>query len=167
MKWVTRAHIHIDRAACPWLIKRFIDTEAEFFFVAKEHVLETAKTEKATPFDIPGIELSHDDDSCTFVSFLNKYNLSEPALWKLGDLINIAQRGDFKSHPFASCLDAISQGYSLLFPDDLENIEQQFGLYDALYNFFRMNSTKDAKNISMKKKTDTNLLFSFPHETIK
>lgn len=163
MNWVTRAHVHIDRVACPWLIKRFIDTDAEFFFVAKEHVEEIVKREKAIPFDVPNVELGHHDNSCSFIAFLIKYNLNEPALQKMGALINAADTSDHKSHPFASCLDAIAQGYSLMFPDDLENIEQQFDLYDALYNYFRLKTNQEPKHIGQKKKTDPVQLFSFPH----
>lgn len=165
MKWVTRAHVHIDRVACPWLIKRFIDTDAEFIFVAKEHVEEVAKREKAIPFDVPEAELGHHNNSCSFIAFLDKYTLNEPALLKMGDLVNAADTSDFKSHPFASSLDAIAQGYSLMFPDDLENIEQQFALYDALYNFFRLKTNQDTKTTTQKKKVDPVQLFSFPHGT--
>jgi len=164
MKWITRAHVKIDRVACPWLIKRFIDTDAEFFFVAKEHVLEIAKTEKAIPFDVPGVELGHIDDSCSFIAFLNHYNLTDPALLKLGELVNAADLGELKTHPFASCLTAISEGYSLLFPDDLENIEEQVGLYDALYNYFKIHSKEETKSVSPRKNKDTTLLFSYPHD---
>ena len=165
MKWVTRAHVDIDRVACPWLIKRFIDTEAEFYFVAKEHVNETVREEDAIPFDSPGVPLGHHENHCSFISFLEKYKIADPALWKLGELINAVDQEDFKSHPFATCLDAISQGYSLLFPDDQENIEQQFCLYDALYNYYRIQQTsREMKSSFSKKKSDANLLFSFPHE---
>lgn len=160
VKWVTRAHVHIDRVACPWLIKRFIDTDAEFLFVAKEHVGEIAKSEKAIPFDVPDVELGHHGENCSFIAFLEKYHLTEAALQKMGELVNAADTSDFKSHPFASCLDALSQGFSLMLPDDLENIEQQFNLYDALYNYFRIERKKENISTSTKKKTEPTLLFS-------
>jgi len=167
MKWVTKAHVHIDQIACPWLIKRFIDTEAEFFFVAKEYVNDLALREKAIPFGVPETGSTNQHNPCSFVAFLEKYSLNEPALLKMGSLIHAASTADFKSHPFASCLDALSQGYSLLVPDDLENIEQQFALYDALYNYFRMDGKKETTALSSKKKSETELLFSLPIETKK
>ena len=167
MKWITRAHINIDRVACPWLIKRFIDTDAEFYFVAKEHVLETAKMEKGIPFDVPCTPLSAKEDGCAFISFLQKYKLTEPALWKIGELILATQKSHNKTHPFASCLEAVSQGFSLLFPDDLENIEQQYSLYDALYNYYRLQTKDEQGKVVSKKKTNPELLFNFPHENKK
>jgi len=145
MKWVTRAHVHIDRVACPWLIKRFIDTEAEFLFVAKEHVNEIAKEEDAIPFDSPGVALGHHEEHCSFISFLKKYKLTDPALWKLGELVDAADTDNFKGHAYASCLNALAHGFSMLFPDDLDNVEQQFVVYDALYNYFRLNTHKEEK----------------------
>ncbi len=138
MKWITRAHVHVDRVACPWLIKRFVDAEAEFIFVAKDLVDAEAKRLGAIPFDAPNAELGHKDGHCSFVSIVQKYNLKDPALLKLADVVNAADTGAMDKDPYATGLEAIAQGYSLLFPDDHRNLEQQFFVYDALYNFFRV-----------------------------
>lgn len=165
MKWVTRAHVDVDRVACSWLIKRYIDADAEFYFVAKEHVLETAKKEQAIPFDIEGSELEDKDDSCTFTAFLCKYELLDSGLTNLGDLMNAYCLPERYSHPFVSCLDAVSKGFSLLFPDDLENIEQQFCFFDALYTFYKIQTKEATKTLPIKKKEESNLLFTFSQET--
>jgi len=142
MKWITRAHVHVDRVACPWLIKRFVDAGAEFVFVAKDLVEAEAKRLNAIPFDAPGIELGHRDGHCSFISIVNKYNLKDPALLKLADAVNAADTGAMDKNPFASGLEAIAQGFSLLYPDDHKNIEHQFQVYDALYGYFRLQDPK-------------------------
>jgi hypothetical protein len=133
MKWITRAHVHVDRVACPWLITRFIDAQAEFLFVAKDLVLELAKSENAIPYDIPGVELGHKDGNCSFVAFIRKYNLTNPTLLKLADIVNAADTDTIDKNPYAAGLEAISSGFSILFPDDHLNLEQQFVVYDALF----------------------------------
>jgi hypothetical protein len=133
MKWITRAHVHVDRVACPWLITRFIDAQAEFLFVAKELVLETAKKENAIPYDTTDVELGHKDGHCSFVSIIKKYHLTDPTLLKLADIVNAADTGTMDQNEYASGLEVISSGFSLLFPDDHFNLEQQFVVYDALY----------------------------------
>jgi len=138
MKWITRSHVHIDRVACPWLIKRFIDKDAKLLFVDRDKVVETAEKENAIPFDIPGVELGHHGDNCSFIAFLKKYNLQDPALVKIGELVNAADTDRADSHPFAVCLDAFSRGCSRLYPDDQENIQHQFELYDGLYSFYQI-----------------------------
>ena len=142
MKWITRAHIHVDRVACPWLIKRFIDAEAEFIFVAASLVNAEAKRLNAIPFDAPGVELGHQESHCSFVSIVKKYNLKDPALFKLADVVNAADTGKMDQNPYATGLEAIAQGYSLLFPDDHTNVEHQFRVYDALYNYFKLQDSK-------------------------
>lgn len=142
MKWITRAHIHVDRVACPWLIKRFIDTNAEFIFVAKDLVEIEAVSLGAIPFDAPGVELGHHDGHCSFVSMIQKYRLNDPAILKLAEVVNAADTDSMESSAFASGLEAIAVGYSLLYPDDNENIRHQFQVYDALYNYFRLKGTK-------------------------
>jgi hypothetical protein len=142
MKWITRAHVHVDRVACPWLIKRFIDADAEFIFVAKDLVEREAARQGAIPFDALGVELGHHDGHCSFVSIVQKYKLSDPALIKLADVVNAADTDAMGSNPFATGLEAIAVGHSLLYPDDHENIRHQFQVYDALYNYFRLMGTK-------------------------
>ena len=137
MKWITRSHVHVDRVACPWLIKRFVDTQAEFLFVANALVREVADREGAIPFDIADVELGHVDGHCSFVSIVRKYGLKDTALLALADVVNAADIGELSSNPYAAGLEAIAQGYALRFPDDQVNLEEQFLVYDALYAFFR------------------------------
>ncbi len=108
MKWITRAHVHVDRVACPWLISRFVDSQAEFIFVAKELVKEIADKEKAIPFDIDGVELGHRDGHCSFISIIEKYKLKDPALLALAEVVNAADTDQLSSNPYASGLEAIA-----------------------------------------------------------
>lgn len=142
MKWITRAHVHVDRVACPWLIRRFIDAEAEFSFVSKTIIEEEAKKTGAIPFDAPGVELGHHGDDCSFVSIIKKYELKDPALLMLADVVNAADTDSLDSNPYATGLEAIAQGYSLRHPDDFENVEAQFEVYDALYAFFKLKAAR-------------------------
>ena len=142
MKWITRAHIHVDRVACPWLIKRFVDAEAEFVFVARDLVDTEAKRLNAVPFDAPGVELGHQDGHCSFVSIVKKYNLKAPALLKLAEVVDAADTGKLDQNPYAPGLEAIAQGYSMLYPDDHKNVEHQFRVYDALYDYFKLQGLK-------------------------
>jgi hypothetical protein len=138
MKWITRSHVHVDRVACPWLITRFIDSEADFLFVAKKKVLEIAEQEGAIPFDTPGAELNHRDDLCTFDVIIQEYGLMDRALLRMAKVINAADTDRLAADPLAAGLEAIAVGYSLRFPDDKENIKRQFELYDALYAWCRL-----------------------------
>ena len=138
MKWVTRAHVHVDRVACPWLISRFVDSEAEFLFVAPGMVRGVADEQDAVPYDVPGVELGHTNGFCSFVSIMRKYGLKDPGLQVLAEVVNAADTGRLDDHPLAAGLEAIAQGYSLLHPDDNENIASQFELYDALYAYCRL-----------------------------
>jgi hypothetical protein len=140
MKWITRSQVHVDRVACPWLIKRFVDSQAEFIFVAADKVQEIAEKEGAIPFDIKGAELGHKDNDCSFVSIIKKYNLKDKALLALADAVNAADTNTLDSNKYAYGLEAIAQGFSLMYPDDKTNIEKQFAVYDALYAFFRLKS---------------------------
>lgn len=142
MKWITRAHVHVDRVACPWLIKRFIDSEAEFIFIATSLVDAEAKRVNAIPFDAPGVELGHQETHCSFVSIVKKYNLQDSALLKLAEVVDAADTGKMNQNPYATGLEAIAQGYSLLYPDDHINIEHQFRVYDALCNYFKLQGSK-------------------------
>jgi hypothetical protein len=139
MKYITRSHVHVDRVACPWLIKRFVDSEAEFIFTANEIVKETAQKVGAIPFDIKGAELGHHGDECSFIAIMKKYNLKDTALLELSKVVNAADTGNLNADKYAYGLEAIARGYSLMFPDDHENIERQFLVYDALYAFFKVN----------------------------
>lgn len=143
MKWITRAHVHVDRVACPWLIKRFIDSQAQFLFVARNEVERIAQEEAAIPFDIPGVELGHLDGRCSFESIIRKYDLKDPALLRLAQIVHAADVAeDIDKDPLARGLEAIASGYGLRFPDDMENLEHQFEVYDALYAWCRINIAK-------------------------
>ena len=139
MRWVTRSHVHVDRVACPWLITRFVDSEAEFLFVAKAKVLEVAGEQNATPFDTPGAALHHREGLCTFDVIIQEYGLTDPALLRMARIVNAADTDHLDADPLAAGLEAIAVGYSLRYPDDLENIERQFEVYDALYAWCRLN----------------------------
>ncbi|MEO0108577.1 MAG: chromate resistance protein ChrB domain-containing protein [candidate division WOR-3 bacterium] len=141
MKWVTRTRVHVDRVACPWLIRRFVDAQAEFLFVTSNLVSDMAQEEGAIPFDVKGAELAHHDGHCTFVSIINKYGLKDPALLALAEVVNAADLGKFDENPYAAGLEAIASGFSHTFPDDWQSVEAQFGVYDALYAFFRSKVT--------------------------
>jgi len=138
MKWITRSHVHVDRVACPWLITRFIDSEAEFLFAPKSRVLEIADQEGAIAFDTPGAELHHIGDSCTFDVIIQHYDLTDKALLRMAKIVNAADTNRMENDPIAAGLEAIAVGYSLRFPDDLENLELQFDVYDALYAWCRL-----------------------------
>ncbi|HLE38641.1 MAG TPA: chromate resistance protein ChrB domain-containing protein [Acidimicrobiia bacterium] len=138
MKWVTRSHVHVDRVACPWLIARFIDSEAEFLFVAASRVAAVAEEEDAVPFDTPGAALHHRGDLCTFDVLIEEYGLKDPALLRMARIVNAADTDRLEADPLAAGLEAIAVGYSLRHPDDLENLARQFEVYDALYAWCRL-----------------------------
>jgi hypothetical protein len=139
MKWVTRSHVHVDRVACPWLITRFIDSEAEFLFVPAGQIEKVARDTGAIPFDAPGVELGHVDGRCSFESIIKAYDLKEPGLLRLARIVHAADVSqDRDTDPIAQGMEAIASGYSLRYPDDLENLEHQFEVYDALYAWCRL-----------------------------
>lgn len=145
MKWITRSHVHVDRVACPWLITRFIDSDAEFLFAPKDKVLEIAQKVEAIPFDTPGAELHHQEDLCTFDVIIKKYNLTDKALLRMSKIVNAADTNRMEKDPVAAGLEAIAVGYSIRFPDDLANIELQFDVYDALYAWCRLETARNEK----------------------
>ena len=144
MQWITRSHVHVDRVACPWLITRFIDSEAEFLFVPGNQIEKIAKETGAIPFDAPGVELGHGSDGrCSFESIILKYGLKEPGLLRLAKIVLSADVAeDIDKDPIARGLEAIASGYSLRFPEDMENLEHQFEVYDALYAWCRLQVAK-------------------------
>ncbi len=145
MKWVTRAHVHVDRVACPWLISRFVDSEAEFAFVATDIVDQFGQNEVATPFDLEGAELGHQDGHCSFVSIMEKYHLTDKALVQLADVVNAADTDQLDANPYARGLEALAQGFSLMYAEDVSNLEAQFVVYDALYAFFRLKVASEGR----------------------
>lgn len=145
MKWVTRSHVHVDRVACPWLITRFIDSEAEFLFVPKSRIDQVTKETGAIPFDAPGVELGHHEDRCSFESIIEKYDLRDPALLRLAKIVHAADiAADIDREPIARGLEAIATGYSLRFPQDVDNLQRQFEVYDALYAWCRLEVARAA-----------------------
>lgn len=143
MKWVTRSHIHVDRAACPWLILRFVDSEAEFLFVPASRIEQAVRETGAVPFDAPGVELGHHEGRCSFESIILKYGLKDPALLRLTKIVHAADVAeDMDRDPLARGLEAIASGYSLRFPDDEENMSRQLELYDSLYAWCRLDAAR-------------------------
>ncbi len=133
MKWITRERPKIDRIACPWLLKRFIDPQAEFLYVPAGDVLRVAAEQGATPYDIPGVEMSHVGELCSFDAFLKKYQLTEPALQQLALIVRGADTSRLDLTPQSSGLYAMSLGLSLNFADDHEMLRHGMVMYDALY----------------------------------
>ncbi len=138
MKWITRAHVKVDRVACPWLIKNFVDKNAEFYFVPAEQVMSEAARLGATPFDVKGVELGHHGKKCSFEAILKKYGLNnEPALVLLGKIVNGADTDNTLYHqPEGAGLAAIAEGFRQLgFKDDHDINTAQWIVYDALYAY--------------------------------
>ena len=144
MKWVTRSHVHVDRVACPWLITRFIDNQAEFLFVPASQIERVVKETGAIPFDAPGVELGHQEGRCSFKSIILKYGLRESGLLRLAKIVHAADVSeDIDKEPLARGLEAIASGFSLRFPEDEENLAHQFDVYDALYAWCRLDVARN------------------------
>jgi len=135
MRWITRARPKIDRIACPWLIKRFIDPAAQFYFVPASEVPHRAVELGAIPFDVEGVELSHDGPLCSFDALIRKYHLEDPALEELATIVRGADTDRLELAPQAAGLLAISLGLSHNFHDDHEQLAHGFIIYEALYSW--------------------------------
>jgi len=135
MKWVTRARPKVDRVACPWLIKKFVDPQAEFLYVPPEQVMEVAKREDAIPFDVPNVELGHHGPQCSFDAIIKKYKLTDPALQRLAPIVRGADTDAKDLTPESRGLEAIAEGFRLVYRDDHELLERESSVYDALYAF--------------------------------
>lgn len=138
MKWITREHVKVDRVACPWLIKRFVDAQAELLFVPADQVMEVAEREGATPYDVAGVELGHHGQECSFEAILKRYGLmSDPALALLGKIVNGADTDNtLWRQPEGPGLEAIAEGFRHLgLKDDHEVVEKESIVYDALYGY--------------------------------
>lgn len=135
MKWVTRARPKVDRVACPWLIKRFVDPEAEFLYVLPDQVLEIARREDAIPFDVPNVELGHDGLECSFDAVIKKYHLADRALQRLAVIVRGADTAAKEIAPESAGLEAIAEGFRLVYSDDHELLERELSVYDALYAY--------------------------------
>jgi len=134
-RWVTRERPKIDRIACPWLVKRFIDPEAEFLYVPTPEVKRVAAEREAVPYDIPDVEFSHDGDLCSFDAFIRHFRLRDPALEELALIVRGADTNRMDLAPQAAGLAAVSLGLSLNYNNDLEMLEQGMTVYDALYSW--------------------------------
>ena len=139
MKWVTRKNANVDRVACPWLISKFVDTDAEFLFVASDEVMATAEREGATPYDVKDVELGHVDGRCSFESIIVKFGLDDRALDRLAQIVHGADvAADRGNCPEAAGLYAIAHGFAIVHGDnDHEKIRLETPLYDALYAWCR------------------------------
>lgn len=137
MKWVTRERVKVDRVACPWLIKKFIDPEAEFKFVASDSVLSVAEQERAIPFDVEGVELGHHNGKCSFEAMVEKYQIEDPAISLLSEIVHGADvTQDLYGRAEAPGLKAVAEGFRHLdFKDDHEILAHEFIVYDALYAY--------------------------------
>jgi hypothetical protein len=135
MKWVTRARPKVDRVACPWLIKRFVDPEAVFLYVPADQVMDVAKRENAVPFDVPNVELGHHGAECSFDAVIRKYNLRDPALMKLAVIVRGADTDAKDLAPQCRGLDAIAEGFRLAYSDDHEQLKHELPVYEALYAY--------------------------------
>ena len=145
MKWITRSHVHVDRVACPWLIRRFVDSQAEFLFAPAGEVQAVAEREGAIPFDAPGAELGHHGDQCSFDAIVARYGLKDKALLRLADIVRAADTKRFETEPVAAGLEAIAVGFGLRYGDDQENLRRQFEVYDALYAWCRLKEAASGK----------------------
>jgi len=137
MKWITREHPKIDRIACPWLVTRFIDKEAEFLYVPPADVLRVAGETGAIPYDIPNVELSHVGELCSFDAFLSKYDLADDALRRLAVIVRGADTSRRYLTPQSAGLYALSLGLSHNFTDDHAMLKYGMVMYDALYTWCR------------------------------
>ena len=138
MKWVTREKARVDRIACPWLIRRFIDPDPTFLFVPADQVLEVARREDARPYDVPGVELGHRGDRCSFDAFLAVYRLDDPALHALAEIVRGADTSARELTRESWGLYAVASGFREIVRDDHESLARQFPVYDALYAYCRM-----------------------------
>jgi hypothetical protein len=140
MKWVTRERPKVDRIACPWLIKRFVDSEAEFLFVPGDAVQSVAEREGATAYDVPGAELGHHGDECSFDAIVHKYDLatSDPALARLARIVRGADTDRPHLTRESGGLVAIAQGFSKAYVDDHAQLAAELPVYDALYAWCQM-----------------------------
>lgn len=136
MKWITREKVKVDRVACPWLIKKFIDPDAEFLFVPADSVLPIAEVQKAIPYDIPGVKYGHHEGRCTFEALITEQKLTDPALLLLAKIVHGADvSNDLYGRPEASGLLAVALGFSMFGLSDHEILEREFIVYDALYAY--------------------------------
>jgi hypothetical protein len=142
LRFVTRERPKVDRIACPWLIRRFVDPQAEFLFVPADQVMAVAERERAIPFDVPDVELGHHDDMCTFDAVIQRYAIGDPAVYRMALIVRGADTPFKELAPEAMGLEAIADGFRRLFADDQAQLEAAMVVYDALYAYCK---AKDAE----------------------
>jgi hypothetical protein len=144
MRWITRENVKVDRVACPWLLRRFVDPDAEFLFVPEGELLATASRENAIPFDatrLQAVKLNHRGERCTFEAILEDFNLADPGLERLGRIVRAADvKGQEHVAPEGLGLRAVAEGFAALGISDEERLSRQFPMYDALYAYARQRS---------------------------
>jgi len=153
MRWITRSRVKVDRVACPWLIQKFVDKEAEFIFVEADQVMAEAEKQKAIPYDVPGVELGHHGQECSFEAILKKYGLTgDPALMLLGKIVNGADTDNrLWNQPEGPGLNAIAEGFRHMgFADDHEINAAEGVVYDALYAYCREMTSRGKMNGAFK-----------------
>lgn len=151
MKWVTRLYVHVDRTACPWLIKRFVDPKAEFIFVPVEQIDEVVKKEKAIPFDAPNIELTHHGEKCSFDAIVEKYKITDPAVLELAKIVRAADTGKMEASLESGGLEAVMTGIGIVAKDDYESTEKARPVYDALYTNCKLKLIREKYNAEIEK----------------
>jgi len=149
MRWVTREKAKVDRIACPWLIRKFVDPAAEFLFVPRERVLDVAKEKDAIPYDSPGAQLFHykenGDERCSFDAIIKEYKLTDPALLDMAEIVRTADAVPRKPRVEGAGLEAMALGFRTNAKDDFENMRLQFPAYDALYSYCKLKVEGQAK----------------------
>lgn len=136
MKWVTREKVKVDRVACPWLIKNFIDPKAEFIFVPRD--TDPRTIDYGTAYDMKGVEHGHHGDECSFDAFMKKYNLSgDHALAKIQKIVRLADTKNNEGNAMAEALEVLATGFSLICKDDHEVLDKEFAVYDAMYAYYK------------------------------
>ena len=138
MKWVTRERVHVDRTACPWLIKKFIDPQAEFIFVPVEKIEEVVRVQGATPFDAPRVKLGHKNGKCSFETIIDEYHLEDPVLHELAKIVHSADTSDTELASEGIGLSAVMTGARFNVKDDFEAVEKATYVYDALYSYSKL-----------------------------
>jgi len=151
VKWVTREFVHVDRTACPWLIKKFIDPKAEFIFVPIEKIEEVAKTQGAIPFDAPGVKLGHRNGKCSFETIIEEYNIKDPVLHELAKIVHSADTRDTALAAEGIGLSAIMTGARFNVKNDFEAVKKAGYVYDALYSYCKLKLLREKHKDEMAK----------------
>ena len=142
LKWVTRENVHVDRTACPWLIKRFIDRRAEFVFVPADKIGDVVRRDAAIPFDAPDVELGHHGNKCSFDAIVEKYHIEDPAILKMAEIVRAADT-DPSLASEGSGVEALMAGVSMIAKNDHDSLRLAGPIYDALFGYCKMQVIKE------------------------